>query len=323
MLRVVKPKNARSKRAMLAREPQEVEPAKTAIFVKGSTTGERLNGVLRDLMALKRPNAISFSKKNAVHPFESTDSFIFWAQKNDAPLFLVGTHSKKRPHDLTLIRMYDSRVLEMLELGVDAYVPMSDFSGRKPPPGHRPLMTFDSPLFDTHPRFQQVKSLLLDLFNGEQIDGITLAGLEHVVQVSLGPLPASFTNESTEGKDLPPVHVRCYAMRFLASGQRTPRVELEPIGPALDLSLRRHQPPDEDLWRAATRKRKLEKRDVESGLGRKRKNVAVDEGGDMVGRVHVGRQDLGKLQGRKVRALKEERGAKRRRVEEGQMETEE
>ncbi|KZO92406.1 Brix-domain-containing protein [Calocera viscosa TUFC12733] len=314
MLRVVKPKNARSKRVMLAREPQEVEQAKTCIFVKGSTTGERLNGVMRDLMALKRPNAISFSKKNTVHPFESTDSFTFWGQKNDAPLFLVGTHSKKRPHDLTFIRMYDSRVLELCELGVDAYVPMSDFSGRKPPPGHRPLMLFDSPLFDTHPRFQQVRSLLLDLFNGEQIDAITLAGLEHVVQVSVGPPPPGFTNESDA--ELPVVHVRCYSMRFLASGQRIPRVELEQIGPSLDLSLRRHQAPDEDMWRAATRKRKMEKKDVEKGLGRKRKNVGVDDAGDMVGRIHLGKQDLGKLQGRKVRALKEERGPKRRKVDE-------
>ncbi|EJU05898.1 Brix-domain-containing protein [Dacryopinax primogenitus] len=321
MLRVVKPKNARSKRAMLAREPQEVEPPKTCIFVKGTSTGERLNGVLKDLMSLKRPNAVSFSKKNAVHPFESTDSFTFWSQKNDASLFLVGTHSKKRPHDLTFIRMYDYRVLEMLELGVEAYTPMSAFSGRKPPPGHRPLMTFDSPLFDTHPRFQQVKSLLLDLFNGAEIDAICLAGLEHVVQVSLAPPPPGFTNESTSSAELPLIHVRCYAMRFLASGQRTPRVELEPIGPSLDVSLRRSSPADEDLWRQATKRRKMEKRDVEHGLGKKRKNLAVDEGGDLIGRVHVGKQDLGKLQGRKVKALKEER-TKRRKVDHDEEEEE-
>ena len=45
-----KPKNARSKRAMEAREPKVVEDARTAIFVRGTHTGEVLNGVFRDLV---------------------------------------------------------------------------------------------------------------------------------------------------------------------------------------------------------------------------------------------------------------------------------
>ncbi|KAJ3524224.1 hypothetical protein NMY22_g11092 [Coprinellus aureogranulatus] len=52
-----KPKNARSKRALDAREPKEVEDPRTVIFVKGTHTGEVLNGVFKDLMALKRPHA--------------------------------------------------------------------------------------------------------------------------------------------------------------------------------------------------------------------------------------------------------------------------
>jgi ribosome production factor 2 len=39
-------------------------------------------------------------------------------------------------------------------------------------------------------------------------------------------------------------------------------------------------------------------------LGRKRKNVEVDEMGDLRGRVHVGKQDLGRLQTRKMKGLK-------------------
>jgi len=52
---------------------------------------------------------------------------------------------------------------------------------------------------------------------------------------------------------------------------------------------------------------------VESGLGKKRKNLEVDEMGDLRGRVHVGRQNLDKLQRKKVKALRddEERARKR------------
>jgi ribosome production factor 2 len=48
-----KPKNARSKRALDAREPKEVEDPRTVVFVKGTHTGEVLNGVFKDLVRNK------------------------------------------------------------------------------------------------------------------------------------------------------------------------------------------------------------------------------------------------------------------------------
>lgn len=82
-------------------------------------------------MALKRPNAISFSKKNAIHPFDatttSTASLEFWSAKNDASLFVVGQTTKKRPHGLTFVRMFDGRVLDMMEVGVDSWKGMNEF----------------------------------------------------------------------------------------------------------------------------------------------------------------------------------------------------
>jgi ribosome production factor 2 len=78
-------------------------------------------------MALKRPYAISFSKKNAVRPFEDTASLEFWAQKNDAVMFLVGQSTKKRPDGMTFVRMYDHRVLDMCEVGVEDWKSMQDF----------------------------------------------------------------------------------------------------------------------------------------------------------------------------------------------------
>lgn len=50
-----KPKNARSKRALEAREPKEVEDPRTAIFVKGTHTGERLNAAMQELVRREYP----------------------------------------------------------------------------------------------------------------------------------------------------------------------------------------------------------------------------------------------------------------------------
>lgn len=182
-------------------------------------------------------------------------------------------------------------------------------------------MHFASELFDTHHRFIQLKSLLLDFFNGEAIDAICLSGLEHVISVTLSPTPPSLTTTSalTEEEDLsilPTVHIRTYTVRLLASGNRTPRVELTPMGPFLDLRLRRHQAADPEMLKQAMKRPKLKKQDVEKGLGKKRKNIEVDEMGDVRGRVHVGKQELGKLQVRKMKGLKEDKPRKRRKEEE-------
>ncbi|KAF8323671.1 Brix-domain-containing protein [Clavulina sp. PMI_390] len=328
MLRTIKPKNARSKRAMEAREPKVVEDAKVAIFVRGTKTGERLNNVMKELMALKRPHAISFSKKNDVRPFEDASSLDFWASKNDASLFLLGQDTKKRPDGLTFVRMFDGRVLDMCEVGVTNFVSMADLKTHKSTPGHRPLMHFASELFDSHPRFVQLKSMLLDFFGGEQSDAIALSGLEHVISVSLGPTPPGLTSTldldpsaSSDSKEtlaaLPPIHIRTYTVQLLKSGTKLPKVQLTPMGPHLDLVLRRHTEPDAVLLKAALKRPKLEKSDVEKGLGKKRKNMETDEMGDLRGQIHLGKQDLSGLQVRKMKGLKDGgSGSKRRRKDE-------
>ena len=73
---------------------------------------------------------------------------------------------------------------------------------------------------------------------------------------------------------------------------------------SLNLTLRRHTDADPELWKQAMKRPKLRKQEVEKGLGKKRKNMEVDEMGDLRGRIHVGRQDLGKLQTRKMKGLK-------------------
>jgi len=78
-------------------------------------------------MALKRPHAVSFSKKNPIHPFEDASSLEFWSQKNDASFFVVGQSNKKRPDGMVFARTYDGKVLDMCEVGVDDYVPISKF----------------------------------------------------------------------------------------------------------------------------------------------------------------------------------------------------
>jgi ribosome production factor 2 len=172
----------------------------------------------------------------------------------------------------------------------------------KSTPGHKPLMHFSSELFESHPRYIQLKTILMDMFNGQVIDSICLSGLEHVISVTVAPTPPELNSASSTS--LLRAHVRTYTFKMLSSGVKTPRAELTPMGPHFDVVLRRNREADEDMMKAALKRPKLSKRDVESGLGKKRKNFEVDEMGDLRGRVHVGRQSLDGLQRKKVKALR-------------------
>jgi hypothetical protein len=113
-------------------------------------------------MALKRPNAISFTKKNDIHPFDASSqaSLEFWSAKNDASLFVVGQSTKKKPNGLTFIRTFDGRILDMIEVGIENFVSMSDlkvsyfqpFIRLNCMPARRPNRLRDTSLSSTLPR---------------------------------------------------------------------------------------------------------------------------------------------------------------------------
>jgi ribosome production factor 2 len=153
------------------------------------------------------------------------------------------------------------------------------------------MMVFHSDLFDTHPTYQLLKSQLLDFYNGHPLPEIPLTALEHVISITAGPISPD------ADAALPKVHFRVYTISLLASGSKVPRISLSEMGPSIDFTVRRVQTAD------ALKKPKIAKKDVESGLGKKRKNIETDGMGDKVGRIHLGKQDLNKLQSRKVKAL--------------------
>jgi ribosome production factor 2 len=157
-------------------------------------------------------------------------------------------------------------------------------------------MVFHSDLFDTHPTYQQLKSHLLDFYNGHPLPELPLTTIEHVISITAGP--------ASDETPLPEIHLRVYTIKLLSSGSRVPRVQLTEMGPSIDFSVRRIQEADGEMMKAALKRPKLAKGDVEKGLGKKRKNIETDEMGDRVGRLHVGKQDLSKLQARKMKGLK-------------------
>lgn len=283
--RVVKPKTQRSKRALEKREPKLIENDKSAMFIKGGHTSEVVSQALKDLYLLKKPLSVSYKKKNVARPFEDATSIEFFSQKSDCSLFLFGSHSKKRPNNLVIGRLYDAHVLDMFELGIEKYQSMMEFKESKCVLGSKPCMVFVGDIFEQDHEHKRLKNLFIDFFRGPVVSNIRLDGLEHVLV---------FT--ALDGKIL----LRSYKILMKKSGHRVPRIELEEMGPSFDFLIRRTKLASDDLFKQSR------KRPKETKVKRV-KNISKDAFGSKLGRIHMTKQDISKLQIRKMKALKSDK----------------
>lgn len=277
-----------------------MENPKSTLFIRGESTSEITQSALNDLYQLKTPLAQKFSKKNKVHPFEDAAPMEFFSVKNDTSLLCLATHSKKRPHNLTFARTFDGKVLDMYELGLnpETFRTMASFKNAtgKVAVGMKPMILFSGAVWDSADNavYAGLKSYFLDFFRGSTVEKVDVSGLQYIITIS--------AVEPRDGDALsPPVHLRVYKILTKRSGHKLPRVELEEMGPRMDFSVRRHQAADADMLKEAMRESK-------KGVPRTKKNVEMDIMGDKLGRIHVGNQDLDKLQSRKMKGLKRRKG---------------
>ena len=286
--RVQRPKTQRGKRALKAREPKLLENARSLLCVRGNKTNNTMKTVLRNLHLLKSPHSHMYQRKNAeIYPFENPNKLEWFCQKSDCSLFAYVTHSKKRPNNLVLARLHNYLVLDMFELEVNGatFRSLNEFKCAKFAPGNKPCLIFHGELFDTEPDYQRLKCFLLDFFRGEtHLKEIDLNGLEHVL---------TFTVD-TQTKV---VALRTYRIELKKSGHRIPRIELEEIGPRMDLSVRRTKLASEDFYKKTLKQPDAIKQ-------KKVKNVTTNELGTKLGRIHMEKQDFNQLQTRKIKGLK-------------------
>ncbi|EFN83102.1 Brix domain-containing protein 1 [Harpegnathos saltator] len=280
----MKPTTHKGKKAILKKEPKLVEGIKETLFLKGSKASECVVSVMKDLYDIKKPHACILHKKHCIRPFENVVPLEQLTSKHNAPLFMMASHNKKRPHNLVIGRTYENTLLDMIEFGVENYSKMQDFKVAKITSGIKPLLVFCGELFNTSYAYIRIKNLFVDMFQRERVEKITLQGLEHVL---------CFT--ACE-------HRICInSFRILLkksdSDSTTPKIDVEEIGPRVDLVCRRNKFASEDLFKQACKMPKAVKI-------KKKKNISEDKLGTTYGSIHVGAQNLDKIQTRKMKGLK-------------------
>jgi ribosome production factor 2 len=211
---------------------------------------------------------------------------------------VFGSTSKKRPHTITLVRMFNHKVLDMLELYLNAesFRTLAQFKGKKFSVGMKPMVLFAGTAFESpvSNEYTLAKSIFLDFFKGMPMDTIAVEGLQYVVSITV-------EEDAGEGGAKPAIHLRVYTISTKRSGHKLPRVEVEEIGPRMDFRVGRMQEADASVMKEAMRKPRTSEE-------RTKKNITTDTMGDKKGRIHLGKQDLSELQTRKMKGLKRARG---------------
>ncbi|XP_037939777.1 ribosome production factor 2 homolog [Teleopsis dalmanni] len=283
LLRIRKPKTRKGKKVLLAREPQLIEPTRNMLFLDGRKCGGDVKTCMKDMQQLKKPLVKVLNRNNDINPFDDPTSLEFLTMKNDCALFAFGSTTKKRPNNLILGRIFENEILDMVELGIKRYGAMADFKTDKIGTCVKPCLVFNGPKWNQTEELRRLRNLLIDTFQKDKVDAIRLQGIEHVMGFTC-------TDDMT-------IIMRSYKILLKKSGQKTPRIELVEIGPGADFSIRRTKIASEDLYKQA-RKQPKEMRVT------KKKNITRDELGNTHGRVHLGKQNVGKIQTRRVKGLK-------------------
>jgi Brix domain len=74
--------------------------------------------------------SVKYTRKNEnVRPFEAGGeaSLEFYCNRSNCSLFTLASHSKKRPHNLVIGRLFDFHLYDAIELGIMNYNGIKDF----------------------------------------------------------------------------------------------------------------------------------------------------------------------------------------------------
>jgi ribosome production factor 2 len=291
-----KPAKARTQRYLKSVEPQLKESAKSTLLLKGIKCSQAMGSLLKDMRAMQAPNAKLLTKKNQIVAFdtEGQQSLEFLTTKNDCALFALASTNKKRPNNLVMGRTFDHQVLDMVELGVIRYKSISDYGGSVPKKrmGSKPLMLFVGETWQQDATSQKMQNLLIDFYRGDVVDKLVVSGIDHLIMFVASQDPT--TNQLI-------IHQHTYFCKLKKDpndpSSKVPVPYLIPCGPDITMHVRRTQFAAPDLWKQSLKQ--------PQGLKKKKtKNQSTNVFGEVIGRLHLEKQDVDKMGGRKVKALR-------------------
>jgi hypothetical protein len=93
---------------------------RVALFLRGSSTSERVTKALKAIHELKKPNSCFLSKKGEMSSQGGADpsSLEKFCERYGASFLGLASHTKRRPDNLHLARLYNGKILDSFDLAV-------------------------------------------------------------------------------------------------------------------------------------------------------------------------------------------------------------
>lgn len=294
---MVKPLVGKRKRGHVVRrqkalEPQLVEDFKPLLLLRGVKPGQFGGALLQDLKKLKPRQSVMLSRKNEVFPFDDASLVERLCQNHNCGLFALVSHSKKRPNNLVMGRLFNGEIIDLYEFGVEKYLTLMQIV--KLNKLAKGLDTDSSVLFqgsewEDSDSTKRLKSFLLDFFKPRKLEEASLTTLDHVIVLSLSDGVLRFRSyvvslkKSKKSKSIKEMlDVDC------------PEAHLTEMGPRMDLKLRRTKDAPIELMKLALKTAKI--------AAKKVKNVSKDHLDSKVGVIHMNTEDKQYYHNRKEKA---------------------
>jgi ribosome production factor 2 len=154
---------------LLELEPKVIENVKNTLFLEGRKTSANIKDVLKDLCTFKKPHCKALTRNNDITPFDDPNPLETLLMKNDCHLFVFGSHSKKRPDNIIMGRVYDNQILDMIEFGVKQFRSLKEFKNEKIGTNCKPCLVFNGEKWKMSEELRRIKSLLIDFFHVEDV----------------------------------------------------------------------------------------------------------------------------------------------------------
>jgi len=219
---------------------------KKQLIMKSKRNSKIIQEVLQEFHFLQKAKSSKLIKKEIKKPFEDATSLELLSKKLNASMFIYGSHSKKRPHNLILGRMFEHQILDMFEVGINAKTFKSSLmlTNRGYNIGTHPAILFHGEYFSTL-HLKRLRNLLLDILKGERVSIIDLSKLDRIIMIT------AISNKK--------ILFRQYKINKHKSSTNIPQVNLKEIGPSIDFSFRRCTTASEELQILAYRNEEMPK----------------------------------------------------------------
>ncbi|KII62882.1 Ribosome production factor 2 [Thelohanellus kitauei] len=285
-----KPKTHKGKKYLESLEKEPVDGIKKCLLLRQSGSGQVVTNFLKDICALKVPDAEIMKYSINLNPFNDSQPITKVCRKFNIPLFITGSNTKKRPNNLVIGRFYNRELLDFYEFGVNNYKPIDPNFRIMIESGEKPAIFFMGHEFENDPNYMAIKNILtgiiftkIDFWAPKSMESIVITDIKLSIVFAIG----------LDGI----IFMRCYRIvNTKVDGQNVE--DFHSIGPSADLEVRRLSLPDSKIFKQACQK------DTKIKKVKKEKNVSYDDLGAKTGSIYLQKQPYDKLKVSRPKALK-------------------